>query len=133
MRQGLSSATLDRVAQRAPQGELSLGTGGYRACSPLESDVLASLFSRADRTNSEALLSGLASYTSSWMREIRATMVADGTVPNVASVMDALSTAFGVAADNVTRSVCSNESLIRTLPSIQLSENLLATRPGALS
>lgn len=134
VREGMSSATLDRLLQRAPQGELfAMNDGGYQACSPLEIDVLAGLSCRQDASGSEALRDGLAGFTGSWMREIRATMIADGTVPNVAVVMDALSTAFAAAGENLAYSLCANEALALVVPPIQLGENLLPSSSGISS
>lgn len=134
VREGLSPAVIDRLSRQLPQGELfALGDSGCQASSPLENYVLTELCGRQNVQGSDALLGGLAGFSGSWMREIRATIVADGTVPNVPAVIDALSTAFAAAAENVARSVCSNETLVLAVPPIQLTENLLPMSRGRKS
>ncbi|MGV3556275.1 MAG: hypothetical protein ACO1OD_13580 [Croceibacterium sp.] len=125
MRQGCSNDTIYLVSGQADQTELFFPAEGKRPNSPMEADVLNGLTCHPDRPPAEALRDALSGYADSWSREIRATLVADGTVPNTGEVMSVIVDALDTAASNVARSVCENEALARSLPPADLGENLL--------
>jgi hypothetical protein len=125
LREGISNSTLEHIAGRAEQGELFRFVGSdSQACSPIESDIIASLAGRPECSNMEALSAGLETFTSSWLREIKATMVAEG-APDVPRVMDALSVALDGARSSVAQSVCDGTTIVRRLPAVTIEENLL--------
>jgi hypothetical protein len=125
LREGISNSTLEHIAGRADQGELFRFVGGDRqACSPIESDIIANLAGRADCSNVDALSAGLEAFTSSWLREIKATMIAEG-ARDVPRVMDALSVALDSARSSVAQCVCDGTTIVRRMPAVTLEENLL--------
>jgi hypothetical protein len=125
LREGISNSMLDHIAGRAEQGELFRLIGrDIQACSPIESDIIANLAERAVCSKIEALSAGLEAFTSSWPREIKATMIAEG-APDTSLVMTALSVAFDGARSSVAQGVCDGATVVRRLPAVTLEENLL--------
>jgi hypothetical protein len=131
MRGGCSTETLNFVAGRVKQGELFSLADGRRANSPMEAEVFSSLTRDGAVSKADALRCGLDTFAASWVREIRATIVADGTVSQSAAVISAVADAFDRAADKVIRNVCLNEPLARSVEPIDLGENLLPNGWGA--
>lgn len=122
---GCCQDTLNRVAGRIDQGELFGPAVGRQTLSPMESEIIAALDCHLHGPQPKALRAGLASFADSWVREIRATLVADGTVYDLADVMSAVRDALDTAGNELIRIICTNEAIARTIAPLDLGDNLL--------
>jgi hypothetical protein len=126
-----SQSTLQVLASNTRQGDLFGLPGAFQqAYSPAESDVLASLERGQGLSNGQAALeTALQTACESYVRESRATLIAEG-VRDVGVVIEAFSSALYAGAGEVARTVCSGEVSREAVPALSLSEDLLAPGRG---
>jgi hypothetical protein len=126
-----SQPVLRALGNQHIQGNLfGFTTSTYQASSPAEGDVLASL-SRAPNLSSgqAALEAALFNVCDSYVRESRATLIAEG-VRDIGAAISAFSSALYHGVIDVARSVCTGEMSLQSTPPLTLEENLLPPTRG---
>jgi hypothetical protein len=124
--------TLQALASITNQGDLFGLTGAsLQACSPAEGDVLASMARWPGLPRGQAALeAALQTVCDSYIRESRATLIAEG-IREISAAIDAFSSALYAGASDVARVVCTSEVASQTTPPLSLGEDLLAPGRGA--
>ena len=129
-KRGFSPATLSALSQSNPQSELfAIGADGRQACSPTEGDLFHQFAgASAHGDGCEALERSLLNLSDAYAREVRATLVAEGNVRNVAEILRAFSNAFEGAAKAVSANLCRGVPIPHPSTVIQIDDDLLPTR-----
>lgn len=130
VKRGLSPSTIQAFTDDGRQGEMFWNlSANQQACSPLEAALFAQMRAESLRISGRKLLEcELKAWGASYAREVRATLIADGTVGEISKVVRAFSSAFDTAASLVAESICSGVPISRSTQDLALGENLIA--PG---
>ena len=127
-----SQSNLQVLASNTSQGDLfGLSGASLQACSPAEADVLARLGRAPSLPKAQAALeAALQTVCDSYIRESRATLIAEG-VGGINAVIGAFSSALYSGAGDVAHAICTGEVAPQTAPPLSLGEDLLPPARGA--
>ena len=130
-RRSFSEPTLRTLAQSESQGDLFGASDTAQAGSPAEGEFLAGC-NLANASARSAFENALSNEVDSYVREMRATLVAEG-ARDVSEVMRAVTGAFDAALPNVVDSMCGGEASSPNVPNLSIEENLLPPGPRRAS